>query len=88
MAALLGLGTLAMTVLGRRADIATTGITTTVVMVVAAMNPETALQQPMLRLVDTLFGVAVGVICKWIGSALFSFAARELDRAAGAGRVG
>jgi len=57
-------------------------------MVLAAMNPETALQQPMLRLVDTLFGVAVGVICKWIGSAPFSFAARELGRAAGAGPVG
>jgi hypothetical protein len=63
MAALLGLGALVMAALGRRADIVTTGITTTVVMVVAGMNPETAWQQPMLRLVDTVFGIAVGVIC-------------------------
>jgi hypothetical protein len=89
MAALLGLGALVMTILGRRADMVTTGITTTVVMVVAAMNPETAWQQPMLRLVDTLLGIAVGVICKWIGSYLFSLAERDLGRAdAGVAQVG
>ena len=89
MAALLGLGALVMTVLRRRADIVTTGITTTVVMVVAAMNPETAWQQPMLRLVDTLFGIAIGVVCKWIGSYVFALAERELGRAAsGVAQIG
>jgi hypothetical protein len=38
LAALLGLGTLVMISLGRRDDIVTTGITTAVVMVVAAMG--------------------------------------------------
>src|SRR5271166_5361268 len=78
MAALLGIGALVMAALRRRADIVTTGITTTVVMVVAAMNPETAWQQPMLRLVDSVFGIAVGVVCKWSGSYLFFWAEREL----------
>jgi len=71
MAALLGIGTVVMTLLGRRDDIVTTAITTTVVMVVAAMSPENAWHQPLLRLVDTVVGIAVGVACKWIASFLF-----------------
>jgi hypothetical protein len=54
-----------------RDDIVTTGITTAVVMVVAAMSPNEAWQQPLLRLFDTLVGIALGVLCKWIGSYLF-----------------
>jgi hypothetical protein len=57
--------------LGRRDDIVTTGITTTVVMVVAAMSPQHAWQQPLLRLADTVVGIAVGVASKWIGSFLY-----------------
>jgi uncharacterized membrane protein YgaE (UPF0421/DUF939 family) len=78
MAALLGLGALIITALHRRGDIVTTGITTTVVMVVAAMNPETAWQQPILRLIDSVFGISVGVICKWVGSYLFSLSEHDL----------
>jgi uncharacterized membrane protein YgaE (UPF0421/DUF939 family) len=72
MAALIGIGTVAMALLDRRDDIVTTGITTAVVMVVAAMSPEDAWQQPLLRLADTVVGIAVGVACKWVGSFLFS----------------
>jgi uncharacterized membrane protein YgaE (UPF0421/DUF939 family) len=71
LAALLGLGTLIMTCLGRRDDIVTTGITTTVVMVVAAMSPQDAWHQPLLRLADTVVGIAIGVACKWVGSFLY-----------------
>jgi uncharacterized membrane protein YccC len=71
MAALIGLGTVIMTWLGRRGDIVTTGITTAVVMVVAAMSPEDAWHQPLLRLVDTVVGITIGVICKWIASFAF-----------------
>jgi uncharacterized membrane protein YgaE (UPF0421/DUF939 family) len=71
MAALIGIGTVAMALLDRRDDIVTTGITTAVVMVVAAMSPEHAWHQPLLRLADTIVGIAVGVACKWIGSFLF-----------------
>ena len=71
MAALIALGTLAIALLGRRDDIVTVGITTAVVMVVAAMSPVDAWQQPLLRLADTMVGIAVGVACKWVGSFLF-----------------
>ena len=71
MAALIGIGTVTMALLNRRDDIVTTGITTAVVMVVVAISPENAWQQPLLRLADTLVGVAVAVVCKWSGSFLF-----------------
>ena len=71
LAALLGVGTVVMTYLGRRDDIVTTGITTTVVMVVAAMSPQDAWHQPLLRLADTVVGIAVGVVCKWVASFLY-----------------
>jgi uncharacterized membrane protein YccC len=71
MAVLIGIGTVAMALLGRRDDIVTTGITTAVVMVVAAMSPGDAWQQPLLRLADTVVGIAIGVACKWSSSFLF-----------------
>ena len=80
LAAVLGVGTLMMAALGRREDIATTGITTAVIMVVAAMSPQGAWQQPLLRLGDTVVGIALGVTGKWIGSYLFNLAARFHDR--------
>jgi uncharacterized membrane protein YccC len=71
MAVLIGLGTLVMMLLDRREDIVTTGITTAVVMVVAAMSPRDAWQQPLLRLIDTIVGIAVGVGSMRIASFLF-----------------
>src|SRR5271163_1143463 len=46
IAVVIGLGTIVMMLLGRQDDIVTTGITTSVVLVVTAMNPEQAWQQP------------------------------------------
>src|SRR5258708_19434216 len=63
MAALIAIGTMVMPSLGRRDDIVTVRITTVVVIVVAAMSPVDAWQQPLLRIVDTLGGIAVGVAC-------------------------
>ena len=80
LAALLGIGTLMMAALGRRDDIVTTGITTTVVMVVAAMSPQDVWQQPLLRLVDTVVGIALGVACKWFGSYLFHLGEQRYAR--------
>jgi uncharacterized membrane protein YccC len=71
MAALIGVGTVVMMLLGRREDIITTGITTAVVMVVAAMNPQDVWQQPLLRLVDTIVGIAVGIAFMGKASLLF-----------------
>jgi uncharacterized membrane protein YgaE (UPF0421/DUF939 family) len=61
MAALIGIGTIVLTRLGRPEDIITTGITTAVVMVVAGISPRHAWIQPILRLVDTLVGIGVGI---------------------------
>jgi uncharacterized membrane protein YccC len=71
LAVLLGIGTVIMMYLDRRDDILTTGITTVVVMFVAAVSPQDAWHQPLLRLGDTVVGITVGVACKWIASFLF-----------------
>jgi uncharacterized membrane protein YgaE (UPF0421/DUF939 family) len=66
MATLIGVGAVAMSLLGRPDDIITTGITTAVVMVVGAISPDHAWKEPILRMVDTIVGVAVGVLGAWI----------------------
>jgi hypothetical protein len=71
MAVVLGIGTIVMVLSGRQEDIVTTGITTTVVLVAAALRTQPAWHQPILRLVDTVVGIAVGVLCKWLGSYAF-----------------
>ena len=71
MAALVGIGTLCTMLLDKRNEIVTTGITTAVVMVVAALSPAEAWRQPLLRLLDTVVGVTVGLIFAWIGSWFF-----------------
>ena len=67
MAVLIGIGAVAMSVLDRPDDVITTGITTAVVMVVAAISPDHAWKQPILRLLDTIVGVAVGVAGALVG---------------------
>lgn len=67
LAALTGIGAIVVTELGRPQDAITTGITTTVVMVVASLAPHDAWQQPVLRFVDTLVGVVVGVAVACLG---------------------
>jgi uncharacterized membrane protein YccC len=68
MAALIGIGAIVVTTMGRPDDTITTGITIAVVMVVAALSPHGAWRQPILRLVDTALGVAVGVAAAWLGT--------------------
>jgi uncharacterized YccA/Bax inhibitor family protein len=55
-----------MSLPGRTDDIITTGITTTVVMVAAAMSPDHPWRQPVLGAVDTVVGVVVGFVGAWI----------------------
>ena len=66
LAALIGAGALIVTLLGQPKDAVTTGIATTVVTVVAALNPYHAWEQPILRLVDTTVGTLVGLVAAWI----------------------
>jgi uncharacterized membrane protein YccC len=61
LAALIGLSTFALMLVGRIEDVITAGITIAVVLVVASFTPGTAWQQPILRLADTIVGVAVGL---------------------------
>jgi uncharacterized membrane protein YccC len=67
MGVLIGLGAVVMSLLRRPDDVITTGITTAVVMVVAAISPDHAWRQPILRLFDTLIGVAVGITAVSLG---------------------
>jgi uncharacterized membrane protein YgaE (UPF0421/DUF939 family) len=62
MAVLIGIGTIVLTLLGRPEDIITTGITTAVVMIVAGISPRHAWIQSILRLVDTVVGIGVGIV--------------------------
>ena len=61
LAVLVAASALAATLIGLPGDAVTAAITTTVVLVVAAVSPQHAWQQPILRLADTVIGVAVGV---------------------------
>jgi uncharacterized membrane protein YgaE (UPF0421/DUF939 family) len=71
MGVVIGVGSIVMILIGRRDDIITTGITTAVVMVAAALSPQQAWHQPLLRLIDTAVGIGVGVSCKWAASYAF-----------------
>lgn len=77
IAIVIGVGALAMKLFGREDDIVTTGITSAVVLVVAAMSPQEAWQQPILRLGDTVVGITIGVSCKWLASYVFYRAAGQ-----------
>lgn len=80
MAILIAIGTLLMMLAGRRDEIALMAITTAVVLIVAAENPAAAWQQPLLRLADTVAGVAVGIACRWIASFFFFHASGQEAR--------
>jgi hypothetical protein len=67
LAALIAIGTFVLTVIGRDDLVVTTAITTAVVLVVATLSPHDAWQQPILRLVDTLVGAAIGVAAATLG---------------------
>jgi fusaric acid resistance family protein len=65
LAVLIGASALVAMLLARSGDAVTAGITTAVLMVVAAITSQHAWQQPILRLADTIVGVAVGALAAW-----------------------
>ena len=65
LAGLIGLSTLAVILLGRPGDAITAAISTAVVMVVAVVSPQHAWQQPIVRMIDTVLGAAVGIAFAW-----------------------
>jgi uncharacterized membrane protein YccC len=66
MALLIGIGVVIVASMGRPQDAMTSSITTTVVLVVAAVNPHHAWREPILRLIDTAIGAGIGVAAAWI----------------------
>jgi len=72
MAVLIAIGSVILIMIQRPGDVITTSITTAVVMVVAAISPLHAWRQPILRLLDTLIGIAVAFTAVWIGRGLYS----------------
>jgi uncharacterized membrane protein YccC len=66
----LGTGASVLAFLGRTDDIATCSITTTVILIVAALSPHDTWEQPILRLADTVAGVAVGLLAAWAAARL------------------
>jgi uncharacterized membrane protein YccC len=73
---LIGIGTLLLMLTGHPEYIVTTAITTAVLMVVVAVSPDAAWQQPILRVFDTAIGVAVGIAAsflqKWLADMMRS----------------
>jgi hypothetical protein len=72
MAILIAIGAAILIMIGRPGHIITTSITTAVVMVVAGISPQHAWRQPILRLFDTLIGIAAGIAAVWIARGLYS----------------
>jgi hypothetical protein len=66
LALVAGASSLVVTLLGRANDAITAAITSTVIMVVVAVSPAHAWEQPILRFVDTVVGVAVGIAAAWL----------------------
>jgi uncharacterized membrane protein YgaE (UPF0421/DUF939 family) len=71
MAVLIAIAVLLMMFIGRQDEMGLTAITIAVIMIVAADKPQEAELQPILRLVNTVVGITVGVACKWINSFVF-----------------
>jgi uncharacterized membrane protein YccC len=63
---LIGLSALVVELVGRPGDAITAAITTAVIMVVAKLSPHDDWREPILRLADTVIGVAVGVAAAWL----------------------
>ena len=70
LALLIALSALVPVLFGRPGDEITAAITTAVLLPLAALHPANAWAGPILRLADTVVGVAVGVGAAWLGRAV------------------
>jgi uncharacterized membrane protein YccC len=70
MAIVVVAGALVLQLVNLEGDVLTMTITTIVVMVVAILNPAHAVGQPLLRLIDTIVGIATGIACYWAATPL------------------
>lgn len=65
LAVIIGVGTVILKLFGHEQEIVTAGITTAVIMVIAAPSPN-PWEEPILRLADTLLGIGVGLAAVWL----------------------
>jgi uncharacterized membrane protein YccC len=63
---LVGVSALAVILLGRPGDAVSAGISSAVVMIASRLSPHNAWQEPILRFIDTVVGVVVGVAAAWL----------------------
>jgi hypothetical protein len=70
LAALIGSGAHVLILMGRPDDVVTAGSATAVVLVVAGLSPHHTWVQSLLRLVDTVVGITVGLAGAWMGALL------------------
>ena len=80
MAILIAAGTMLMASLGRFDEIGLTAITTAVIMIVATSDRQSAWAEPLLRLGDTVVGIVIGIVCKWLASfAFYKLSGQEVE---------
>ena len=67
IALIVALGAFLLARAGRPQDTMPASLATIVVLVIAGIDPHNAWQQPIMRLLDTAVGVAIGVAAVWAG---------------------
>jgi uncharacterized membrane protein YccC len=66
LAAVVGLGAVILLLARRGSDVVTAGVTTAVILVVAAQTPDKTWEPPVLRLINTAIGIGVGLAMAWL----------------------
>ena len=68
LAALIAVCTLLLISLGQSDDVGVAAITTGAVMVIAALGPHHAWQKPLIGVVGTAVGIAIGLAASWVAN--------------------
>ena len=66
IAVVIAIGAFVLAIAGRPQDTMPASLATVVVLVIASIDPHNAWQQPIMRLLDTVLGVAIGLAAVWV----------------------
>lgn len=80
IAVLIALGAFALVLAGRPQDTMPASLATLVVLAITGLDPRHAVQQPIMRLLDTAIGVIVGLLAVWGTARLTGMAARRREK--------
>jgi uncharacterized membrane protein YccC len=72
IAVLIAIGAFVLALAGRPQDTMPASLATVVVLVIASIDRHDAWQQPIMRLLDTVLGVAIGLAAVWISVRLLN----------------